>query len=68
MKMKNETYDFLKKVALIYLPAISAAYFGLAQIWGWPYGQEVVGSIAVIDTFLGAILQISNGNYDEQQK
>lgn len=64
MKMTNKTYDILKYIALIVLPAISALYFGLAQIWGWPYGEEVVGSIAVIDTFLGAILQISSGNYD----
>lgn len=65
MKMSNQTYDILKYIALIVLPAISALYFGLAQIWGWPYGEEIVGSIAVIDTFLGAILQISKDNYDK---
>ena len=65
MKMSNQTYDILKYIALIVLPAISALYFGLAQIWGWPYGEEIVGSIAVIDTFLGAMLQISKDNYDK---
>lgn len=65
MKMSNQTYDILKYIALIVLPAISALYFGLAQIWGWPYGEEIVGSIAVIDTFLGAILQISKDSYDK---
>ena len=49
MKMSNQTYDILKYIALIVLPAISALYFGLAQIWGWPYGEEIVGSIAVIE-------------------
>lgn len=67
MKMSNQTYDILKYIALIVLPAISALYFGLAQIWGWPYGEEIVGSIAVIDTFLGAVLQISKGNYDNTE-
>lgn len=67
MKMSNKTYDILKYIALIVLPAVSACYFGLAQIWGWPYGQEIVGSIAVIDTFLGAILQISTGNYNGEE-
>lgn len=65
MKMSNKTYDILKYIALIVLPAISALYFGLAQIWGWPYGEEIVGSIAVIDTFLGAILQISADSYNK---
>lgn len=67
MKMTNRTYDILKYIALIVLPAISALYFGLAQIWGWPYGEEIVGSIAVIDTFLGAILQISKDSYDKTE-
>ena len=66
MNMSNRTYDILKDIALIVLPAIGALYFGLAQIWGWPYGEEIVGSIAVIDTFLGAILKISTDKYNEE--
>ena len=67
MKMTNKTYDILKYIALIVLPAISALYFGLARIWGWPYGEEIVGSIAVIDTFMGAILQLSKDSYDKTE-
>lgn len=62
--MSNKTYDCLKWVALILLPAIASLYFGLAGIWGFPYGEEVVGTIAVIDTFLGVILGISSANYN----
>ena len=65
MKMSNKTYDILKWVALILLPAIATAYFGLAQIWNLPYGEEIVGTITIIDTFLGAILGISTSHYNK---
>lgn len=63
MKLSNKAYDILKWVAQIALPALGALYFGLAQIWGFPYGEEIVGTIAVIDTFLGALLGISSAQY-----
>ena len=51
MKLSNRTYDVLKWVAQILLPACGAAYYGLAKIWPLPYGEEVVGTITVLDTF-----------------
>lgn len=66
MEMSNKTYDILKYIALIVLPAIGAAYFGLAQIWGLPYGEEIVGTITVIDTLLGALLKISTDEYNKE--
>lgn len=65
MKMSNKVYDILKWVALILLPAVGALYFGLSQIWGFPYGEEIVGTISIIDTFLGALLGISTMNYNK---
>lgn len=62
----NKTYDVLKWIAQILLPALGALYFGLAQIWGLPYGEQIVGTITVIDTFLGVILGISTANYNKQ--
>ena len=63
MVLKNKVYDILKWIALVVLPAIATLYFALAGIWHLPYGEEVVGTITAIDTFLGAILQISTNNY-----
>ncbi len=63
--MKNKTYDILKFTAQILLPAIGSMYFGIAAIWGLPYSEEVVGTIVVIDTFLGAILGISTEQYNK---
>lgn len=39
-----------------------------AGIWGLPYGEQVVGTITVLDTFLGALLGISNAQYNAAQK
>lgn len=63
MKLSNKVYDVIKWIAMILIPAISSLYFGLAQIWGFPYAEQIVGSLAVVDTFLGAILGISSATY-----
>lgn len=62
--LKNGTYDKLKWVAQILLPALGTLYFALASIWGLPYGEQIVGTITAVDTFLGALLSISTKNYN----
>lgn len=63
--MKDNTYNILKRIAQVVLPALASLYFGLAQIWGLPYAGEVVGTISLIDTFLGVILGISTKSYNK---
>ena len=63
MILNNKLYDALKWVVMSLLPALSALYAGLAGNWGWPYVEQIVGSISVIDVFLGALMQISTRNY-----
>lgn len=65
MTMKNKTYDILKFIAQILLPALGTLYFALASIWGLPYGEQIVGTITAVDAFLGAILGISTRNYKQ---
>lgn len=65
MKFKNETYDILKWIAMYLLPAIGTLYFALASVWGLPYGEQIVGTVTAIDTFLGVILGISTSNYNK---
>lgn len=64
--MNNKTYDILKYIAQIVLPALGALYFALSQIWGLPYGEEIVGTITALDCFLGAILGISTMAYNKK--
>lgn len=66
MKLTNKTYDVLKWIAQILLPALGTLYFALSKIWGFPYATEVVGTIAALDTFLGAVLGISTVEYNKQ--
>lgn len=65
MKFKNETYDILKWIAMYLLPAIGTLYFALASVWRLPYGEQIVGTVTAIDTFLGVILGISTANYNK---
>lgn len=62
--MASGLYDVLKWIALIFLPALNSAYFGLAQLWHWANTVEVMGTIAIVDTLLGALLQISKSSYN----
>ena len=64
--MSNKVYDILKWIALFLLPAIGTLYFALAGIWGFPYGEQVVGTITAIDTFLGVVLGISTARYNKR--
>ena len=64
--MSNKTYDTLKYIAQIVLPVLGTLYFALASIWHLPYGEEVVGTITAVDTFLGAVLMISSSNYKKE--
>jgi hypothetical protein len=66
MKLSNSNYDWLKWVAQIFLPACGTLYFALAQIWGLPYAEQVVGTITAIDAFLGALLGISTHYYNKE--
>lgn len=66
MKLSNKTYDVLKWIAQYLLPAAGTLYFALAGIWGLPYGEQIVGTITAVDTFLGVILGISASSYKKE--
>lgn len=65
MKLTNKVYDILKWIAMYLLPAAGTLYFALAGIWGLPYGEQIVGTITAIDTFIGVILGISTRAYNK---
>ena len=63
MKMSDKVYDVLKWIAQYFLPGVGTLYFALAGIWGLPYGEQIVGTITAIDTFLGVLLGIASTTY-----
>ena len=64
--MSNKVYDVMKWIAMYLLPALGTLYFAIASIWGLPYGEQIVGTITAIDTFLGVILGISTTKYNKR--
>lgn len=66
--MSNKVYDVLKWIVTVVLPALGACYYGLAAIWGFPYGEQIVGTISIAETFLGAVLMISSANYKKTKE
>lgn len=62
--LSNAVYNVLKTFATVYLPGLGALYFALAQIWNFPHTEEVVGTIAAVNTFLGLALGISSATYN----
>ena len=67
-KLSNTQYDWLKWIAQVFLPAVAALYCALAGIWGFPYAEQIVGTITAVDTFLGILLGISSKQYNTSGK
>jgi hypothetical protein len=59
----DKMYNRLKWLVQVAIPAFAALYFGIASIWGLPNAEAVVGTAAIIATFLGALIGISARQY-----
>lgn len=62
MLMQNKTYDVLKMVALIILP-LADLVAALANIWGLPYGSQIVATLVAVHAFLAAFVKVSSDKY-----
>lgn len=67
MKLNDKTYDVLKWIAMIALPALGTLFFSLSNIWGWLWGEEIVGTLTAVDTCLGVLLGISSAKYHKEK-
>ena len=66
MKLPDKVYNVLKWITCIVLPALGTLYFALSGFWGFPYAEQIVGTIAAVTTFLGVILGISTATYNKR--
>lgn len=66
MVLNDKVYNTLKWVVMIFLPAIGTLYFALAETWGFPYVEEVLGTITAISTFIGAMIGVSSSQYNKK--
>ena len=65
--MSNKLYDVLKWIAMVILPAIGTLYFALAGIWGFPYAEQIGGTVTATVTFLGVVLGVSSSQYKKRE-
>lgn len=65
--MRNKVYDVLKVIVAIILPLASTLYIGLANIWGFGFGEQVDKTIqliiAAINALLGMAIVKSSSDY-----
>lgn len=66
MVVSDKVYNVLKAIAMCILPALGTLYFALAGIWGFPYGEQVVGTITAVDTFLGVLIKVLQVQYQKR--
>lgn len=66
--LNNKLYNVLKHIAAIGLPAVSALYYAIAQIWHLSHPGQVMATISAANVFLGAILGISTAQYNSNSK
>ena len=66
--MTNKTYDILKYITMIVMPAVTTLWLTLASIWSLPYGEPIGATLGAITVFMGALLGISNAQYNAKRK
>lgn len=65
--LPNKLYDWLKWIALVALDALGICYQTLAEVWGWPYGDQVLQTCCAVSVLIGALIGISTGVYNRRE-
>lgn len=64
--MSNKTYDRLKLIVTIWIPALISAYALIAGTWGWEYTEKIVATVSALDALFGAMLGLSTSVYKKK--
>ena len=67
-KMSNETYDKLKYIVMIILPALTVLVGAVGVNLSIPHTDIAVTLMAAVTTFLGSVLGVSSYNYNNDIK
>lgn len=63
MKISNKTYDVLKWLSMIAIPAVEAFWLTVGKVWGFPHLTEIGTTIAAVGVLIGALIGVSSKNY-----
>lgn len=65
MKLSDKTYDILKWVVMLLLPALATLVTALGKIWGFALAPQISETIVAVNAALAMILGISTINYNK---
>lgn len=69
MTMSNKTYDLLKRIITIVIPAFLTLFNLLAEVWEWNIPVKAIdATVAGFATFIGVCIGISSANYNKAQE
>lgn len=60
----GKAYDVLKFIAR-YIGPIVIFITAIINIWGIPYGEQIIATLAALETLLTSFVSISKKKYDE---
>lgn len=63
--LTNKTYDTLKWIVMIVLPALAALLTAVGEIWNVPDMPRIVLTLNAVTAFLGAIIGVSTAQYNK---
>ena len=58
--MSDRTYDIIKWLVSVVLPAAAALYVAFGTMFGLPYGPEISGTVMGFVLLFGAVLQVNH--------
>ncbi len=68
MKLSNRAFDIIRLIGELLLPALATLYAALGAIWGWPYIEAIVGTLAAVTAFIGALVNGLRKAYGKEQE
>ena len=68
MKLSNKTYDVLKWLVWVFLPALGVFLGVLGQSFGWANTDTTLTILTAFTAFLGAITGVSNREFNKEEE
>lgn len=63
MKLNSQTYDIIKWIVQVVMPALIVAIGTIGGAFNWVHTEITMTVLGAVTTFLGASLGISSANY-----
>lgn len=68
MRLPDKVYDGLKWLCILGIPALTSLYSRLAEIWGWPFAEQVPQTLSAIGLAIGTVIGVSAANYNRKNE